>query len=79
MIKTFKELIKELSFSAVNIAEQSMETKTGQEKKLAAIEYVVSKLPIIAPFKKIVVIFLSKFIDEAIEQAVSYMKEVQND
>lgn len=78
MFKNIKQTITDLAYTAVNMAEQSMDTVTGQDKKTMAIEYVVSMLPIFQPLKSIIVVLLSKFIDEAIEQAVKYMKEVKN-
>lgn len=78
MFKNIKENIRELAYAAVNIAEQTLGSAQGQEKKMMAIEYVVSMLPIIPPLKKFIVILLSKFIDESIELAVTYMKSVQN-
>lgn len=79
MIKNIKQKITDLAYAAVNMAEQSMDTKTGQEKKDIAIEYVVSMLPLLPPLKGVVVFLMSKFIDEAVEQAVKYMKEIRND
>lgn len=78
MFKNIKKKITDLAYTAVNMAEQSMDTTTGQEKKNIAIEYVVSMLPIFQPAKSIIVMLLSKFIDEAIEHSVTYMKEVKN-
>jgi len=78
MFKNLKTQITELAYSAVNIAEQSMDTKTGQDKKNLAIEYIVSMLPILPPLKTVTVILLSKFIDEAVEQAVKYLNAVKN-
>lgn len=78
MFKNLKNTITELAFSAVNMVEQSLETKTGAEKKTMAIEYVVSMLPILPPIKTVVVLVLTKFIDEAIEQAVKYMNDMKN-
>lgn len=77
-LKNVKNTITELAYAAVTMAEQSMDSLSGQEKKNMAIEYIVSMLPIISPFKSIIVVLLSKFIDEAIEKAVEYMKSVQN-
>lgn len=79
MFKKLKATISELAFSAVNMAEQSIDTASGQEKKNMAIEYVVSMLPILPPIKTVAVVLLSKFIDEAIEHAVAYMKSVKNE
>lgn len=78
MFKNIKATIKELAYAAVHIAEQSLNTKDGQGKKQMAIEYVVSMLPIFQPLKSIIALVLSKFIDDAIEQAVIYMKEIKN-
>ncbi len=78
MFKNIKNNIKELAYSAVHIAEQSLDTQSGKEKKQMAIEYIVSMLPIFQPLKSIVVVILSKFIDEAVEQAVKYMKDIKN-
>lgn len=79
MFKNLKQIIQDLSYNAVNMAEQSLDTTTGQEKKSMAIEYVVSRLPVAAIFKNLISMLLSRFIDEAIEIAFVYMKEVQND
>lgn len=79
MFKNLKQTITDLAYTAVNMAEQSMDTVNGQDKKTMAIEYVISMLPIFQPLKSIIVVVLSKVIDEAIEQAVKYMKEVKND
>jgi hypothetical protein len=78
MFKNLKATISELAYSAVNMAEQSLDTSGGQEKKILAIEYVISMLPILPPLKKVVVILLSKFIDDAIEKAVTYMNNMKN-
>ena len=78
MFKNLKNTITELAYSAVNMAEQSIDSTSGQEKKVMAIEYVVSMLPILPPLKIVIVLLLTKFIDEAIEHAVKYMKEVKN-
>lgn len=77
MFKNIKQTIKELAYSAVSIAEQTLESGSGKEKKEMAVDYVVSQLPIAAPFKMIVAKILSGFIDEAVEHAVDYMKKVQ--
>lgn len=74
MFKTLKAIIKETAFSAVKIAETTLGSGAGKKKKQLAIEFIVSKLPVVQPFKSILVICLSKFIDKAVEQAVEYMK-----
>lgn len=77
MFSNLKSTITELAYSAVNIAEETLSTSCGKEKKTAAIEYIISMLPIPSVFKGIVSTLLSKFIDEAIEKAVTYMKSVK--
>ncbi len=74
MFKNLKETIKDTAFSAVKNAEAVLTTASGKQKKEMAIRFVVSKLPIMQPFKSILVLCLSKFIDNAIEQAVICMK-----
>lgn len=78
MFSNLKNKITELAYAAVNMAEETLDSATGQEKKAAAIEYIVSMLPVISPFKSIISIILSKFIDEAIEKAVTYLKSIKN-
>ena len=77
MFKTIKETIKETAYTAVRMAENELSSATGREKKEKAIEFIVSKIPVAQPFKSIMVLLLSKFIDKAVEQAVTYMKTVQ--
>ena len=78
MFGNLKSTITELAYAAVGVAEETLASASGKEKKLAAVEYIVSMLPIASPFKSIVNFILSKFIDEAVEKAVEYMKSVQN-
>ena len=78
MFKNLKNTITELAYAAVNMAEETFDTATGKEKKTAAIEYIVSMLPFVSPFKGIISVVLSKFIDEAIEKAVTYMNNIKN-
>lgn len=78
MFKNIKNTISELAYSAVNMVEDAFVSSTGREKKEAAIEYVVSMIPIVSPFKGIISFVLSKFIDEAIEKAVEYMNSIKN-
>lgn len=78
MFSNLKVTITELAYAAVNMAEETLESASGREKKTAALEYIVSMLPLTAPFKCIVSVLLSKFIDEAVEKAVQYMKSVKN-
>lgn len=77
MFSNLKNTITELAYAAVNMAEETLESANGKEKKQAAIEYIVSMLPVISPLKSIMVILLSKFIDEAVEKAVEYMKSIK--
>ncbi len=74
MFDKLKETIKELAGTAVSKAEEALGSKKGQEKKEMAIKYVIGKIPLPAFVKPIVSIFLSSFIDDAIELAVEYMK-----
>lgn len=78
MFNNLKNNIKELAYSAVLAAEETLNSASGQEKKVSAVNYVVSMLPVHFLFKKVITTFLSKFIDEAIENAVMYMKSIKN-
>lgn len=78
MFSNLKCTITELAYTAANMAEETLNTATGKEKKAAAIEYIISMLPIISPLKKLTSLILSKFIDEAVEKAVTYMKSIKN-
>lgn len=78
MLGNIKSTITELAYAAVNMAEETLDSAGGQAKKSAAIEYIVSMLPVIAPFRSIIAVILSKFIDEAVEKAVGYMKNIKN-
>lgn len=78
MFINLKNKITELAYSAVNIAEETLNTATGQEKKISAVKYIISMLPIPVLFKGLASLVLSKFVDEAIENAVSYMKSIKN-
>lgn len=73
-----KNTITELAYAAVNIAEETLESASGQEKKTVAIDYIISMLPVVSPFRGIINVLLSKFIDEAIEKAVKYMNSIKN-
>lgn len=78
MFSNIKNTITELAYSAVKVAEDTLNTSTGKERQEAAIEYVVSMLPLASVFKSIIATILSKFIQEAVESAYQYMKSVQN-
>ena len=78
MFNNLKNKITELAYASVNMAEETFESASGQDKKFAAIEYIVSMLPLITPLKQIIAVVLSKFIDESIEKAVEYMNNIKN-
>ena len=78
MFINIKSKITELAYAAVSMAEDTLDTASGKEKKAAAIDYIVSMLPLVSPFKGIISFVLSKFIDEAVEKAVSYMNSIKN-
>ena len=74
MFDKLKETIKELAKTAVFKGEEALGSKKGQEKKEMAIKYVIDKIPLPAFLKPVISIFLSSFIDDAVELAVEYMK-----
>ncbi len=74
MFINIKKTIKELANTAVLLAEEQLSGESGKQKKIMAINYVVSNIPVLLPFKKVVVCLLEKFIDDAIEFAVKQMK-----
>ena len=76
MFTKLKTAIKELAKKAVVMAEEALGSNTGQQKKEMALEFIISNIPVIAPFKTIIAGLLSKFIDEAVELAVARMKEL---
>lgn len=78
MFSNLKSTITELAYAAVNMAEDTLNTSAGYEKKAAAIDYIASMLPVPPLFKGIISTILSKFIDDAVEKAVEYMKSVKN-
>ena len=75
MFKNLKSKIKEIAVNAVLYAEETLGSNKGKEKKSMAIEYIVSRIPIISPLQKLVAMLLSSFIDDAVEFAVQYIKE----
>ena len=79
MFKNFKTTIKELAVSAVNYAENALNSSSGKEKKEAAIAFVVEKLALPPVLKPVIILLFSNFIDNAIETAVTYMKKVRNE
>lgn len=77
MFKNIKESVKQLAQSAVAIAEKTLGSSKGQEKKKMAVEYVVSKLPFSPILKGFMAVILSGFIDDSIEFAVAYMNSLK--
>ena len=70
MFKNIKTIITELAKNAVLVAEKELGTGKGQQKKQMAIKYIIEHLPFSSFVKNIISIFLSKFIDDAIETIV---------
>lgn len=79
MFNNLKTRIKELAKSAVVIAEKTLGSCKGQQKKKMAIEYITKYIPVPAPFKSLVSLLLSSFIDDAVEFAVQYMEVETNE
>ena len=75
MFEHIKSTIKEVSITAVKMAENALGSNKGKLKKAMAIDYVVSRIPVIPPFQKFIAMLLSSFIDDAIEFAVHLMAE----
>ena len=76
MLKNIKIQIKELAKSAVVIAEKTLGSNTGKQKKQMAIEYITNNIPVPIVFKPLISMLLSSFIDDAIEFAVEYMEVI---
>ncbi len=76
MFFKIKQTIKDLAKNAVFIAEEKFGHGNGYEKKEMAINYIINKLPLAPVIKEIVSLFLSDFIDNAIEAAVLYMNSL---
>ena len=74
MFNNLKLTIKKLAKSAVVIAEKTLGSNKGKEKKRMAIEYIVNNLPLPIAIKPFVVLCFSEFIDDAVEFAVEYME-----
>jgi len=75
MFSNIKSKIKEIAVTAVKLAEESLGSNTGRQKKIMAINYIVSKLPVPFPFNQFLSMILSSFIDDAVEFAVQVMKD----
>lgn len=76
MKTNLKELINKLAKEAVLHSEELLGTGCGQQKKEMAINYVMERLPFSDFVKKIIAIFLSWLIDDAIEVSVSYLNSL---
>ncbi len=76
MFNKIKQHIKETAIVAVKKAEGTLGSQKGQQKKMLAIELVISKLPVPQIFKPLVAALLSDVIDDAIEFAVYYMNSL---
>lgn len=74
MFTNLKNTIKDLAKNAVFMAESELGTGKGQEKKKLAVEYIINHLPFSDLVKSIISIFLSGFIDDAVETGVKYLK-----
>lgn len=77
MFSHIKSEIIEIARNAVLAAESELGSGKGKEKKEMAINYIIKNLPFSNFVKKIIGIFLSKFIDEAIESSVLYLNSLQ--
>jgi len=76
MLKNLKIQIKELAKSAVIIAEKSLGSNTGKQKKKMAIEYIINHISMPVFLKPFISLLLSSFIDDAVEFAVEYMEVI---
>ncbi len=76
MFDKVKSAIKELAKSAVEKAEEAFGSNKGQEKKKMAIKYIIDKLPVPLILKPVIALLFSSFIDDAVEFAVEYMKNL---
>ena len=76
MFINIKKIIIQLAKNAVLVAESELGSGEGQKKKQLAINYIVAHLPFSEIVKSIISLFLSKFIDDAIEAAVTGMNSL---
>lgn len=74
MLLNLKNKILELAKEAVTIVEETLHGEDGKQKKIAAVKYVVTHLPVPSYIRYILGFVLSVFIDSAVEVAVDYMK-----
>lgn len=76
MFNSIKKSIKDLAKSAVVIAENTLGSNKGKEKKKMAINYIVNRIPVPELFKPLISAVFSSFIDDAVEFAVEYMEAI---
>lgn len=76
MLRYIKQRIKQIAQSAVAIAEKTLGSSTGREKKKMAVEYVIEHLPFSPFINGLIAFVLSGFIDNAVEYAVVYMNSL---
>ncbi len=76
MFSKIKYTITNLAKNAVLVAESELGSKKGAQKKEIAINYVINHLPFAPIIKEILALFLSDFIDNAIESAVLYINSL---
>lgn len=77
MFSNIKEIIKQLAKNAVVIAEKEFGSGKGEQKKKKAIQYILDNLPFCGIVREIISIFLSGFIDNAVEASVCYLHSLQ--
>lgn len=75
MFSELKDKILALAKDAVEKVEEELSGEEGKNKKVAAIKYVISNLPVPSYLKFILGVILSVFIDSAVEIAVVYMNK----
>lgn len=73
MLANLKNKILELAKDAVLTVEETLKGEDGKNKKIAAVKYVVTHLPVPNSIKYILGFVLSVFIDSAVEIAVVFM------
>lgn len=77
-LKNLKEKIVNVAYDAVCEAEEIFGNGGGSAKKRAAIEFVTKALALPPFLEKIISLFLSAFIDAAIETAVKALPAKHN-
>ncbi len=76
MLFNVEKIIIDLAKNAVLVAEEELGSGTGKQKKEMAIKYIVSNLPFSSMTQSLIAIFLSRFIDSAVEISVKYMNSL---